>query len=74
MNINDKSEFILTLSCPDTFGIVAEVASFMSEQGLTIKESNQFGDTETDTFFMTHSKHSYVSSTIISKVTLGDKS
>ena len=48
----DKAELILTLSCPDTFGIVAEVASFMSEQGLTIKESNQFGDTETDTFFM----------------------
>ena len=52
MKINDKSEFILTLSCPDTFGIVAEVASFMSEQGLTIKESNQFGDAETNTFFM----------------------
>lgn len=52
MNINDKSEFILTLSCPDTSGIVAEVASFMSEQGLTIKESNQFGDAETNTFFM----------------------
>jgi len=48
----DKAELILTLSCPDTFGIVAEVASFMSEQGLTIKESNQFGDSETDTFFM----------------------
>ena len=52
MKINDKSEFILTLSCPDTSGIVAEVASFMSEQGLTIKESNQFGDAETNTFFM----------------------
>ena len=52
MKINGKSEFILTLSCPDTSGIVAEVASFMSEQGLTIKESNQFGDAETNTFFM----------------------
>ena len=52
MSNKDKSELILTLSCPDTFGIVAEVASFMSEQGLTIKESNQFGDSETDTFFM----------------------
>jgi len=52
MSNKDKSEFILTLSCPDTHGIVAEVASFMTEQGLTIKESNQFGDTETDTFFM----------------------
>jgi formyltetrahydrofolate deformylase len=52
MNNKDKLEFILTLSCPDTFGIVAEVASFMSEQGLTIKESNQFGDAETNIFFM----------------------
>lgn len=52
MNNKDKLEFILTLSCPDTFGIVAEVASFMSEQGFTIKESNQFGDAETNTFFM----------------------
>ena len=52
MNNKEKSEFILTLSCPDTFGIVAEVASFMANQGLTIKESNQFGDTETNTFFM----------------------
>ena len=52
MSNKDKSELILTLSCPDTFGIVAEVASFMSKQGLTIKESNQFGDSETDTFFM----------------------
>lgn len=52
MNNKYKSEFILTLSCPDTYGIVAEVASFMANQGLTIKESNQFGDTESNTFFM----------------------
>ena len=42
----DNREIILTLSCPDTSGIVAEVASFMADQGLTIKESNQFGDIE----------------------------
>ena len=52
MNNKDKTEFILTLSCPDTSGIVAEVAGFMAEQKLTIKESNQFGDSETDSFFM----------------------
>jgi len=52
MNNKDKTEFILTLSCPDTIGIVAEVASFVANQGLTIKESNQFGDAETNTFFM----------------------
>tara|TARA_B100000686_G_scaffold322360_1_gene376031 strand:+ start:7076 stop:7945 length:870 start_codon:yes stop_codon:yes gene_type:complete len=48
----DIREIILTLSCPDTSGIVAEVASFMADQGLTIKESNQFGDADTNTFFM----------------------
>lgn len=52
MNNNSKSEFILTLSCPDTSGIVAEVASFMANNNLTIKESNQFGDSETNSFFM----------------------
>ena len=49
--MNNK-EFILTLSCPDTSGIVAEVAGFMSDNGLTIKESNQFGDNDTNIFFM----------------------
>jgi formyltetrahydrofolate deformylase len=52
MNNIDKTEFILTLSCPDTSGIVAEVAGFMADQNLTIKESNQFGDSETNSFFM----------------------
>ena len=48
----DNREIILTLSCPDTSGIVAEVASFMANQGFTIKESNQFGDVDTNMFFM----------------------
>ena len=48
----ENTEIILTLACPDTSGIVAEVAGFMAEQGLTIKESNQFGDIDTDMFFM----------------------
>ncbi len=52
MNNKDNSEFIFTLSCPDTSGIVAEVASFMAKNNLTIKESNQFGDSETNSFFM----------------------
>ena len=46
------SSFIFTLSCPDTSGIVAEVAGFMAKSNLTIKESNQFGDSETNSFFM----------------------
>ena len=48
----ENTEIILTLACPDTSGIVAEVAGFMAEQGLTIKESNQFGDIDTNMFFM----------------------
>ena len=47
-----NKEIILTLSCPDASGIVAEVAGFMSNQGLTIKESNQYGDSDTNTFFL----------------------
>ena len=52
MNNKDNSEFIFTLSCPDSSGIVAEVAGFMAKSNLTIKESNQFGDSETNSFFM----------------------
>ena len=35
MNNKDNSEFIFTLSCPDTSGIVAEVAGFMAKSNLT---------------------------------------
>jgi formyltetrahydrofolate deformylase len=43
---------ILTLSCPDTVGIVHAVAAFILERQCTIVESQQFNDGETGTFFM----------------------
>ena len=43
---------ILTASCPDTMGIVAAVAGFLSGQGLFITESAHFGDPVSGRFFM----------------------
>lgn len=45
-------ELILTLSCPDRRGIVAGVASLISEGGGNIIDSHQFGDPEAGVFFM----------------------
>jgi formyltetrahydrofolate deformylase len=39
-----KSRFILVLECPDQTGIVAAVAAFLADRGLSIEESNQFHD------------------------------
>ena len=45
-------EFILTLSCPDTTGIVYSVTGFLFERGCNIIDSAQFGDERTGLFFM----------------------
>ena len=42
---------ILTISCPDTVGIVAEVTGFLRDGGYFIEESAHFGDRETRQFF-----------------------
>ena len=44
--------YILTLSCPDTRGIVARVTGFLAEHEGFIIESTQFGDPSTNRFFM----------------------
>lgn len=44
--------FILTLDCPDAIGIVAAVATFLADRGLSIEESDQFHDGERDAFYM----------------------
>ena len=44
--------YILTLACKDASGIVAEVSGFLRDKGGFITESAQYGDPETDTFFM----------------------
>jgi len=45
-------QYILTISCPDTVGIVAAVSGFLSSRGLFITESTHFGDALTGRFFM----------------------
>jgi len=43
---------VLTIVCPDTTGIVAAVAGYLSAQGIFIDESSHFGDPQTRRFFM----------------------
>ncbi|HET8727148.1 MAG TPA: formyltetrahydrofolate deformylase [Alphaproteobacteria bacterium] len=44
--------FILTLSCPDTAGIVHAVSGCLAERGCNIEDSAQFWDRGTGLFFM----------------------
>jgi formyltetrahydrofolate deformylase len=48
----DTHSFILTVVCPDTIGIVAAVAGYLTDQHYFIEESTHFGDPDTGTFFM----------------------
>ena len=43
---------ILTLTCPDRPGLVADVAGFLAASGGNILDSQQFNDAETNLFFM----------------------
>src|SRR5471032_974436 len=45
-------EYILTLSCLDQRGIVHRVSGFLAEHGCNIIDSAQFGDAQSQTFFM----------------------
>jgi formyltetrahydrofolate deformylase len=44
--------YVLTLSCPDRPGIVSAVSTFLAHNGQNILDAQQFGDFETDHFFM----------------------
>jgi formyltetrahydrofolate deformylase len=46
------ADFVLTLSCEDTIGIVHAVSGFLLEAGCNIIDSAQFGDPDTCRFFM----------------------
>jgi formyltetrahydrofolate deformylase len=52
MSDESKKALILTISCPDTVGIVAAVSGFLAGRGLFITESSHFGDALTGRFFM----------------------
>ncbi|MDB5763263.1 MAG: Formyltetrahydrofolate deformylase [Herminiimonas sp.] len=45
-------EYILTLSCLDQRGIVHRVSGFLAERGCNIIDSAQFGDAQSQLFFM----------------------
>jgi formyltetrahydrofolate deformylase len=45
-------EYILTLSCPDQRGIVHSVSGFLASHGCNILDSAQFGDGQSQLFFM----------------------
>ncbi|WP_017616114.1 formyltetrahydrofolate deformylase [Nocardiopsis salina] len=47
-----EREYVLTLACPDSRGIVAAVANLLSEHGCNITESQQYGDHYTGRFFL----------------------
>jgi formyltetrahydrofolate deformylase len=50
MNTSDSS-YILTITCPDTVGIVAAVAGYLRDQNYFVEESSHFGDRDTGNFF-----------------------
>ena len=46
-----NSSYILTITCPDTVGIVAAVAGYLRDQNFFVEESAHFGDRDTGNFF-----------------------
>jgi formyltetrahydrofolate deformylase len=47
-----SSSFILTFSCPDRAGIVADISSLLASNDCNITSSDQFADTSSNCFFM----------------------
>ena len=50
--MSSAPQYILTLSCPDSTGIVYHVTGFLFDRGCNIIDSAQFGDASTGLFFM----------------------
>ncbi|PWV58276.1 formyltetrahydrofolate deformylase [Nocardiopsis sp. L17-MgMaSL7] len=48
----NEREYVLTLSCPDSRGIVAAVANLLADHGCNITESQQYGDHFSGRFFL----------------------
>ena len=49
--MNDQSKFVLTITCPDTVGIVAAVSGFLTQHDCFITEAAQYGDPLSQRFF-----------------------
>ena len=49
---SDAPPYVLTLSCPDRIGVVADVAAFMVAHDCNIIESGQFSDADNGRFFL----------------------
>ncbi len=47
-----RPDYILTLSCPDRTGIVHRVTGLLFESGCNIADAQQFGDVESQRFFL----------------------
>lgn len=45
-------QYLLIFSCTDTFGIIAKVTAFLSEERAFIEELSEFGDPTTSKFFL----------------------
>ncbi len=52
MQANEPAKFVLTVSCPETNGIVRAVSDFLFQRGATIYEAAQHRDPVIDQFFM----------------------
>jgi formyltetrahydrofolate deformylase len=48
----DKQTYVLTITCPDTVGIVAAVSGFLTQHDCFITEAAQYGDPLSRRFFM----------------------
>lgn len=48
----DMNDYILTLSCPDKIGLVSTVSTWLFDRDCNIVESDQYGDTPSNRFFM----------------------
>ncbi|MBB4213291.1 formyltetrahydrofolate deformylase [Rhizobium sp. BK212] len=60
--------FVLTVSCKSTRGIVAAISSYLAEKGCNIIDSSQFDDLDTGKFFM---RVSFISEEGLSGVEIG---
>ncbi len=49
---SEGTTHILTISCPDTVGIVFAVSGFLAERGCNIEDSAQFSDRDSGLFFL----------------------